>query len=224
MASDEPQVEDRKTRWVKQWDRPEDAPFHWKSKEPHHALRDVLPTLDLPRGGALDLGCGDGVAARYLTDRFEPSVGIDFAPGAIVQAVEDAAREGSPASFVVGDVTKPPFPDGSFVFLFDRGCFHTLPPPLRAPFFEAMDRLLAPGGAFYLMASQEFRHKPFSKRGIRQRIGRLVRRDRKLRWPQEDEIRRLVPSSFEIVSFDREKYPNPLGMVFFNRFLFRKKG
>ncbi|MGH2784564.1 MAG: class I SAM-dependent methyltransferase [Actinomycetota bacterium] len=217
------EIEDRKTRWVKQWDRPEDAPFHWKSKEPHHALRDLLPGLDVPAGAALDLGCGDGIAARHLADRFTPSVGIDFAPGAIVQAVADAASEGSPAIFAVGDVTKPPFPDGSFTFLFDRGCFHTLPPPLRKPFFDAMELLLAPGGYFYLMASREFLHKATSRRGLRQRINRTLRPGRKLRWPQEDEIRRLTPTSFEIVSFDREKYYNPLGTVMFNRFLFRKR-
>jgi SAM-dependent methyltransferase len=186
-----------------------------------------LKRTELPQGAALDLGCGDGMISRYLAERFRPSLGVDFALGAIQKATTDARDAGSPARFAVADVTKPPFPDGSFAFLFDRGCFHTLPRPLRAPYFEAMSRLLQPNGVLLLMAARDLQRKGLSRRAVRHRIGRLLGRsgsaDGQGHWPQEAQILRLASDGFTLEESGREKFPNPLGTVTFNRFVFRKR-
>ena len=208
------------SRWDQAWS--EEVTFCWSPTEPPASLREIVQRIELPDGGALDLGCGDGLVTRFLAERFKPSYGVDFAVGAIQKAAEDAARTGSPARFAVADVTKPPFPDGSFSFLFDRGCFHTLPRPLRRPYFEAMNVLLRPGGVLVLMAARDFQRKGFSQRAIRHRVARLTGR-KDGHWPQEENVRRLASGAFDVEETGREKFPNPKGTVFFNRFVLRKR-
>ena len=215
---------DPRIRWSKKWAaRPGGPQAIWRSSAPPAGLRDLLPTLDLPVGGALDVGCGDGVTARFLGERFRPTVGIDIAYDAVRIATEDARRENSAAVFVAGDVTAPPFPDASFSFLFDRGTFHKLPRELHAPYFEAMERILRPNGVLFLMAASDVHRKGWSKRVLKRRIARLLGFSRTGKGPSEDEVRRLVPASFAIVDVRREKHKDRQGTVFFNRFVFRKR-
>src|SRR5688500_8815003 len=100
-----PQLEDRRKRWAEQWSRPGETSFHWRTSEPPTSLGQVLATLSVPPGAALDLGCGDGVSSRFLAERFSPTIGVDFAPEAVRQALVSAESTGSPARFAAADVT-----------------------------------------------------------------------------------------------------------------------
>ena len=82
----------------------------------------------LPAGRALDLGCGTGTNVRYLAEHGWEVAGVE----ADVRAY-DAARERvadlDAGSVFLGDVTRldrVPI-EGSFDFVLDIGCFHSIP-------------------------------------------------------------------------------------------------
>ena len=95
------------------WDR------RFARHEPERSLRSYEPwldrwadRLDTARGeGVLDLGCGVGLDARYLSRRGLAVVGVDFSPEAL-----RAARRAAPAAdFRLADLRDPlPFADGRF--------------------------------------------------------------------------------------------------------------
>jgi SAM-dependent methyltransferase len=225
MDPDKIPAERVKTRWSEKWaERPEGPGAIWRDDEAPAAVHELIEREDLPTGAALDVGCGDGLASFVLAKRFAPTIGIDIAYDAVRLATEGARRDGSPARFVAGDVTTPPFPDAAFSLLFDRGCFHKLPQPLHAPYFEAMDRILRPGGLLFLMAASHVRRKRFSKRALRKWLFRLLKPGRAGHGFSESEIRSLAPSSLGLVEVRREEHSTRLGTIYFNRYLFRKHG
>jgi ubiquinone/menaquinone biosynthesis C-methylase UbiE len=65
---------------------------------------------------ALDLGCGNGMIAEYISDRTGAHVtGLDYIPGAIRQATERTAAKAERLAFVVGDINHlEGMPSGAF--------------------------------------------------------------------------------------------------------------
>lgn len=58
-----------------------------------------------PTHRALDLGCGNGMIAEYLSDRSGAHItGLDFIPLAIRQAQEGTASKADRLSFIMGDI------------------------------------------------------------------------------------------------------------------------
>lgn len=68
-----------------------------------------------PGQRALDVGCGDGRIAEYLSDRTGAHVtGLDYIPEAIRLARERTAARAGRLSFLVGDLNAPNLPAGEF--------------------------------------------------------------------------------------------------------------
>lgn len=113
--------------------------------------RDLAKALDDRgvRAGArvLDQGTGPGTQARELAKRGYVVTATDLSPAAIDYAKRHA--EGTTINFVVDDVLATKL-QGPFDAIFDRGCFHVLPPESRAAYAASMQRLLAPGGYLFL--------------------------------------------------------------------------
>ncbi|HEX6398867.1 MAG TPA: class I SAM-dependent methyltransferase [Actinomycetota bacterium] len=87
---------------------------------------------------ALDLGCGTGVAAELVADRFPQAwvCGLDLSERMIAVAV--GKRHRRPVRFVVGDASVLPFADGTF----------DLVTSVAVPVFPSeVARVLAPAGA-----------------------------------------------------------------------------
>lgn len=80
------------------------------------ALEDILARLDLKPGDELvDLGCGAGVIAEYISDQTGARVtGLDYAAPAIVEALERTADKRSRLTFVQGDMNALDLPERSF--------------------------------------------------------------------------------------------------------------
>ncbi len=80
------------------------------------ALEDILARLDLRPGDELvDLGCGAGVIAEYISDRTGARVtGLDYAAPAIAEAMERTADKRSRLTFVQGDMNALDLPGRSF--------------------------------------------------------------------------------------------------------------
>lgn len=68
-----------------------------------------------PGNRALDLGCGSGGIAEYISDATGAHVtGLDFIPEAIREAQARTAAKADRLAFVVGDIGALDFPPGSF--------------------------------------------------------------------------------------------------------------
>ena len=97
-----------------------------------------------PGQRALDLGCGNGFIAEYLSDLSGARVvGLDMIPLAIQHASQRTATKRGRLAFVVGDMAALPFAEASFdvVVSVDTLYFTDLGETVRQ-----MARLLRPGG------------------------------------------------------------------------------
>lgn len=116
----------------------------WDSmRDPEHlaSVESALAAIDSAPIRALDLGTGTGAAAVAIARRWPEAdvVGVDIAP----QMVEEARRKlpaelGSRVRFDVADAAHLPFPDASFDLVVLANMI---------PFFDELERLVAPGGA-----------------------------------------------------------------------------
>ena len=142
-----------------------DAREFWDSQaatfdeEPDHGLRDeavrgawgrLLLGL-LPPGPAriADLGCGTGTLSLLLAQAGHAVTGVDVAPR-MVEAARVKTRDVRPtATFVVGDVSAPPLPPGSFDVVLSRHVLWAMPDPAAA--LPRWLKLLRPRGLLLLI-------------------------------------------------------------------------
>jgi SAM-dependent methyltransferase len=104
---------------------------------PYERALEVLPS---PPRRALDLGTGTGTGALAIAQRFPEAevVGIDLAEQMVGEARRKQADELSArVRFEVGDASRLPFDDESFDLVAHANMF---------PFFDELDRVLAPDG------------------------------------------------------------------------------
>ncbi len=100
-----------------------------------------------PSTRVLDLGCGIGGPARYLSATFGCKVtGVDLSPSFVDAAVYLARRSGlyDRVTFQVGDALHLPFPDGSFDVVFLQHVAMNI--QNRAALYAEGRRVLASGG------------------------------------------------------------------------------
>ncbi|WP_246266743.1 class I SAM-dependent methyltransferase [Nonomuraea typhae] len=111
--------------------------MHWNHNIAFHPL--IL--AQVPRGceHALDVGCGDGLLARKLSETSQRVTGVDVSAEMIAEA---RAAGGAPAylqaDFMTGDL-----PERSYDFVCTVATLHHLP---FAPALTKMAGLLRPGG------------------------------------------------------------------------------
>jgi len=166
-------------------------------------LVELLEHPGVERSGALDIGCGPGVASAYLAQSFQPTVGLDFALSAVVQAKGRARDDGVSPTFLVAEAPVFPFKDESFALIFDRGCLQNIPRPAWQPYFREVTRMLKAGGTAQLLVSKPAKRFPplLSMQGIRARLRWYLRR----RGPQflsQDLLRELATPGLRVVRMD----------------------
>lgn len=101
----------------------------WDTDEAAPALVELLAAGYLPRGRALDIGCGTGTNARYLASQGYDVVGIDVAGLAIERAAAAVAPADGSVELRQLDFLVDEPPAGPFDLVFDRGCFHVFDDP-----------------------------------------------------------------------------------------------
>jgi 2-polyprenyl-3-methyl-5-hydroxy-6-metoxy-1,4-benzoquinol methylase len=101
-----------------------------------------------PGGRALDLGCGTGVVTVALARRGFRATGVDHSPEMLALAQAKLEREGVSADLELADVRALRFRDGEFDCVTCQGLLHHLEEP--AGCLKELERVLRPGGAFYL--------------------------------------------------------------------------
>ncbi|MBA3943726.1 MAG: class I SAM-dependent methyltransferase [Herpetosiphonaceae bacterium] len=121
----------------------------WFYPELDDDLQQALDQLDLRHGTALDLGTGPGTQAMQLARCGFDVTAIDLAESAIRLARENAQVQGLAINWQQDDILSPRLTH-QFDLIFDRGCFHVLPPERRQDYVNTVAGLLKPSGYFFL--------------------------------------------------------------------------
>lgn len=119
-----------------------DEPFRPNIQLYHH----VAAGADLAGARVLEVSCGHGGGASYLTRTFRPTeyVGLDLNPEGVRYC---QGRHRMPGlRFVQGDAMALPFPDASFDVVVNVEASHCYPDFRR--FLDEVARVLKPGGRF----------------------------------------------------------------------------
>jgi SAM-dependent methyltransferase len=187
--------------WEKKWRALAGPEFVWHLTEPPHELVRLMEDGDLPDGAALDLGCGDGLAAKYIARFRRPAVGLDIAVAAVERATRLATEAGARASFVAAEAPMLPFRPRTFALIFDRGCLHQIAPEAWPAYFGEAERLLRPGGLLQIYAAKPELGPLLSPRGLVRRVNVLRSRRRRHKRVafRRSSFRRLLPPSFELL-------------------------
>ncbi len=133
------------------------APWEWRDVA--ETWRPVLEQ-DTPPGRALDIGCGTGRDAVYLTKHGWRVTALDFAEDALAKARQRAADEGVQVEFRQGDVGRlgQLGLEPGYNLLYDFGCIQGLPDSARQGAADGATRLAAPGASLLMFAFKAGRH------------------------------------------------------------------
>lgn len=103
----------------------------------------------LDGGAALEIGCGRGVGAELVLERFGAGTvdAFDLDPQMVARARRRLAAHGARARLWVGDATCIAAPDARYDAVFDFGIVHHIPRWREA--LREVRRVLKPGGRFY---------------------------------------------------------------------------
>ncbi|KAB8317534.1 methyltransferase domain-containing protein [Tolypothrix campylonemoides VB511288] len=107
-------------------------------------------TLSPPLQGLkiLEVGCGVGDFAIYLSDKGADVTAVDFSPKAIELARTKAESQNKQVDFQLADAQALPFEDNSFDLIFSCECLEHVPTPQLA--LNQMYRVLKPKGKLIL--------------------------------------------------------------------------
>lgn len=99
----------------------------------------------LPRGRALDFGCGVGRLTRALAERFDEVDGVDIS-GAMVAQARQYNRHGARVRFHENASPALPFADGTFDFVFTKIVLQHVPVDLQRGYVREFLRVAKAGG------------------------------------------------------------------------------
>lgn len=130
-----------------------------------HRLRQTIASVNFPIGKVLEIGCGAGFAADYLSGMYEEYVGIDYSSELIDFAKN--CNERPNACFLVADINDFDT-DERFDLVFMIGVLHHLEDPVNS--MVRIGRLLKPSG--WIIANEPQSGNPLITiaRAIRKRV------------------------------------------------------
>ncbi len=124
-----------------------EMPWYFEPLDPD--LKKALGEFEITGGYFLDLGTGPGTQAAALAKLGFRILASDIAASA-VQAAERRYGQSYPEiQFVQDDILNSKL-KGPFDAVFDRGCFHVLPPEKRQIYVAKVHELLAENGRLFL--------------------------------------------------------------------------
>ena len=125
----------------------------WDTGEPDEHLMQFVGAGLIAPGRALDIGCGTGTNAVWLSTQGFTVLGVDVASIAIDRARARAAGRKAACRFETRDFLHEEVDGAPFDFVFDLGCFHVFDEAAdRARFAARVAALLAPDGRWLSLA------------------------------------------------------------------------
>jgi len=164
----------------------------WFNPEIDPDLDRALTKLNLQSGTALDIGTGPGTQAMALALLGFKVTGTDLSAAAVSKAETKAKEKGLDIIWKQDDILNSKLEE-KFDFVFDRGCFHVLPPEQRQDYVLVVDRLINPNGYLFLKC---FSHKETREAGL-------------YRFTQE-EIKEIFSSKFTVCDVQETVYHGTL--------------
>jgi SAM-dependent methyltransferase len=136
------------------WDK--DEFFRVGQEEIAHVLALLeAKGIEVPRGRALDFGCGVGRLSQALADHFDEVDGVDIAPS-MIRLAEEYNRHGDRCRYHLneGDDLRA-FPDGTFDFIYSAHVLQHMEPRYAHKYVEEFVRVLASGGVAFFEITTE---------------------------------------------------------------------
>ncbi len=122
----------------------EEMPWYEKDLDPD--LKYQINSMNLTKGKFLDLGTGPGTQAIQLAKLGFEATGADISNNAI----DKAKKLSDDVNFVVDNILESSFPENTFDYILDRGCFHVFEPSLRQSYLNQIKRILKDDGILFL--------------------------------------------------------------------------
>ena len=152
----------------------------WDSGVSPPELKNLIEGADARQPGkALDLGCGTGTNAIYMTQHGWQVTAIDFVPRAIAHAKAKAAAAKATPRLIVGDVTRLDalnIGDG-YTLVFDLGCLHAVPEARRDGYAAGVARATSSGADFLIWGFYQRINFATSALLTREQVEQLFNRD-----------------------------------------------
>jgi methyl halide transferase len=119
----------------------------WDIGKPDLNLIHTVTSTPIEPCKALEIGCGTGDNAIWLSQQKFNVLGVDVSPIAIHNASDKAAKANVGCTFVVLDVLQTDVEGAPFRFVFDSGFLHTIDSDeIRKSFVERLSQYLEPDG------------------------------------------------------------------------------
>ena len=171
------------------------AKIPWNRETPPSAFVELVDSGKVKPCKAIDLGCGAGNYAIYLTKKGFTVTGVDISPTAVKIANENAVKQGSNCNFIVLDVlTDLKKINERFEFTYDWQLLHHVFPKDRENYIKNVHGLLTPKGKYlsvcfsekdnYFDGTGKYRETPLGTT---------------LYFSSEDELRKLFEKYFTII-------------------------
>lgn len=145
------------------------------------------------RGSVLDVGCGTGENALLFSERSHEAWGIDMVPAAIELARAKAKERGLGAHFEVADALALGELGRTFETVIDSGLFHVFSDEDRLLFRQSLERVLQPGGTYFLLCFSDAEQGTCGPRRIRQ-----------------EEIRATFGAPWRVVSIEATRFESTM--------------
>lgn len=119
----------------------------WVHNTPDFNLIEMVENWPIHPCKVLELGCGTGVEAIWLSKQGFEVTAVDGSPIAIKEAKEALAKSNTSCDFIVSDFIDDEIAGGPYDFVFDRGFFHSFDNEIeRSQYANKVASLLSPRG------------------------------------------------------------------------------
>lgn len=175
----------------------------WNTETPPDVLVELIESRTIRPCRCIDLGCGAGNFAIYLSKKGFNATGVDFSDEAIKIASKNARKAGAKCTFMksdmLGDMTEV---EGTFDFAFDWEVLHHIYPEYRDKYVRNVKRILSPHGKYLSVCfSEKSPHFGGIGKYRETPLGTI------LYFSSEEELRELFSNYFKLIELKTIEVP-----------------